>query len=232
MFYQKHRQGEHVSIVGPTGSGKSLLGIELCKCIGARKSKDGRPARVTVLAFKPTDDTVSALKWPQIKKWPPAYGQEHCVVWPKARNPETAAREQRAVFAPLLNQIYQEGGQTVYIGEAAYFERPLPNGMGLSGTMERYWTTARSLNLTLVADTQRPRHVTRSMWSEPSWLFIFPPDDAEDTKRIAELSGRRMDIWRILPTLGEHEFLCVARQRGKNGLKAMYISKVIAYSDR
>jgi hypothetical protein len=224
MFHSKHKQGEHVSIVGQTGSGKTVLGLEICKLIGAKKTHDGRPSRVVVLATKPQDDTVEALHWPVIKKWPPGFGEEHCIVWPKGGPPSQASRTHRAVFYPLLDTIYSEGGQTVFIGEAAYFERPLPNGLGMGATMEHYWTTARSLKLSLVADTQRPRNVTRSMWSEPSWVFIFPPDDEDDLKRVAELSGMKWDVINSTRRLQGFEFLCVRRQRGSS--KELYVSRV------
>lgn len=226
-FRRAHKQGEHVGIVGVNGSGKSVLGLELCKIIGARRTRTGRPASVTVLAVKPRDKTLSDLAaegWPVVKKWPPSYGEERNIVWPKAKTPSTAAREQRAVFRPLLDAIYGEGGQTVYIDEAAYFERALPSGLGLHGTMEQYWSSARSLNLTLIAGTQRPRNVTRSMWSEPAWLFIFSLHDREDLKRVAELSGRRDEVLEVAGLLGGFEFLCVRRQA--NGTRELYVSRV------
>lgn len=227
LFARNHKQGEHVGIVGVNGSGKSVLGIELCKIIGARHTRGGRPASVSILAVKPRDKTLAALAaegWPVLKKWPPSYGQEHNIVWPKSKAPSTAARDQRRVFRPLLDAIYHEGGQTVFIDEAAYFERPLPSGLALHGTMEQYWSSARSLNLTLIAGTQRPRNVTRSMWSEPAWLFIFSLHDRDDLKRVAELSGRREEVLELAPQLGGFEFLCVRRQA--NGTRELYVSRV------
>ena len=230
MFAQAHKQGEHVSLVGATGSGKSVCGIELCKTIGKRKAKDGRPARVTVLADKPRDDTIMRLHkkdgWPIIKKWPPSYGQEHVIVWPRGGTPSEEVKRHRAVFEPLLEQIYVEGGQTVYIDEAAYYEDAPPSGLGMRGTMSKFWRAARSNKVSMVAGTQRPTHVSRLMWSEPSWLFIFTVEDDEDLKRVAQLSGRKQDVWRVVPHLGGHEFLCVRRQR--DGRHSLYVSRVSA----
>jgi hypothetical protein len=228
MFYDSHKQGEHVSLVGATGSGKSVTGIELCKVVGRHRAKDGRPTRVAVLADKPRDDTVMRLhtkdKWPIIKTWPPSYGQEHVIIWPKGGSPSEMVKRHRAVFLPLLEQIYQEGGQTVYIDEAAYFEDTPPSGLGMRGTMSQFWRAARSNRVSMIAGTQRPTHVSRLMWSEPSWLFIFKVEDDEDLKRVAQLSGDRMSVWRTVPHLGGHEFLCVRRQRG--GQHALYVSRV------
>jgi energy-coupling factor transporter ATP-binding protein EcfA2 len=225
MFRSTHKQGEHVAIVGPTGSGKSVLGLSLCKVIGSRPGKDRRPSRVVVLGTKPRDDTLSSLGWPIVKKWPPAYGQEHCIVWPRKGKARLTKEQERRTFAPLLDVIHQEGGQTVCIDEAATFERPLPHGLGLAGKMEDYWTTARASKLTLIGGTQRPRHVTRSMWSEPSWVMIFAPDDEDDLRRVAELSGAKEDVIAVAEHLGAHEFLCVRRQR-TTGTKTLYVSKV------
>lgn len=228
LFRREHRQGEHVAIVGQTGSGKSVLGLSLCKVIGSRPGKDRRPARVVVLATKPRDDTIRRIlpkdEWPVIKKWPPSYGQEHCIVWPRGGPPDTETARQRRVFRPLLNVIYQEGGQTVNIDEAFYFEDSPPDGLGMKGVMTKIWTNARSNKLTLIAATQRPRHVTLSMWTEPSWIMIFAPDDLDDLKRVAELSGAKDAVMELAPQLGGHEFLCIRRQRARD--KQLYVSKV------
>lgn len=231
MFLRAHKQGEHVAIVGATGSGKTQLGLELAKTIGTRTGKDGRPSRVVILNTKPRDDTVSAIQtndeWQTIKEWPPSYGQEHCVVWPRGGPPSTASRRHRAVFVPLLDTIYEEGGQTVYIPEAAYFERAQPHGLGMGGTMEQFWSAARSNKLTVISDTQRPRQVTRLMWSEPSWVCIFHVDDRDDLKRVAEMSGNELGVWSIVPKLGGYEFLCVRRQKSQGReRRELYVSRV------
>jgi energy-coupling factor transporter ATP-binding protein EcfA2 len=226
MFADAHKQGEHVAIVGPNGSGKTKLGLRLCKIIGRRPAKNGRPTSVTVLQYKPRDDTLGdeIADWPIIKKWPPKYGEEHCVIWPKTKTASGAARLHRAVFAPVLDRIYVEGGQTVYIPEAAYFERAQPAGLGLGGTMEQFWGTARSLKLTVISDTQRPRKVTILMWTEPAWVFIYKVKNRDDLKHLIDLTGEQ-SLWQIVPRLGEHEFVCIRQQRHK-GQEELYVSKV------
>lgn len=224
MFSSAYEQGEHVSLVGPTGTGKSVTGVEICRIIGARMGRDRRPSRVVVLADKPRDDTIMRLHtkhgWPIIKEWPPSYGQEHSIVWPRT----TDEAKQRAIFRPLLAAVYQEGGQAVYVDEAAYFSDPPPDGLGLRGQLGKFWRAARSNKAAVIAGTQRPCAVPRLMWSEPSWIFVFAVEDEDDLKRVAQLSGQPLAVWRTVPRLGGHEFLCIRRQRG--GTRGLYVSKV------
>jgi hypothetical protein len=62
------------------------------------------------------------------------------------------------------------------------------------------------------------------MWSEPSWVFIFPPDDLDDLKRVAELTGRKEDVLAVAERLGGHECAVVRRQR--DGRRALYVTRV------
>jgi energy-coupling factor transporter ATP-binding protein EcfA2 len=218
LFYREHEQGEHVATVGPTGSGKSTLVLELAK-IRARRAG----SHVVILATKKRDRTLAALGWPRISRWPPDYGQRHVLVWPDYGDPQTVGYRQAKVFGPLLRAIFDEGGWTVVIDEEAYFETKPPDGLGLRSVIGRYWSEARSNDLTLIAGTQRPRHVVRSMWSEPKWVFIFRPDDEDDLKRVAQLSGAKTEVLAIVPQLDDYEFLLV-RRRGKQ--RDLIISKV------
>ncbi len=224
MIRTDHEQGQHIAVVGPTGSGKTVLCVELARVIGDRRADDGRPSRVVALGTKPRDRSLSALRsagWPVIKKWPPSYGQEHVIVWPKYGDPDTAKERQARVFRALLRQIFSEGGQTIYIDEVATFTEPPPEGLGLRALVSEYFTVARGLDISLIAGTQRPRNVPRAMWSEPVYVFIFTPDDMDDLKRVAELSGRKAQVLEIVPQLEEHEFLLVCRRGRRKGMVAV-----------
>lgn len=224
LFRKLHKQGEHVAIVGPNGSGKSILGLELCKLRALRRTTNKRPASVVVLATKHRDSTLDNLGWPILAEWPPSYHEPNVIVWPRPREIEARAKIQRRVMKHVLDQIEDEGGHTVYIDEAAYFETDLPKGLGLSTTMDTLWRESRSNGITLIATTQRPRHVSVSMWSEPAWLIAFRVDDVNDLKRVAEISGERQAMLAEVDTLGGHEFICVHRPRA--GERTMYRCKV------
>ena len=230
-FRDEHRQGEHVAVVGPTGSGKTHLLLELAKLRGERVASDGRPSRVSVLVAKPRDSTVDELLagWPRLRSWPPGHGQEHVIVWPPYGDPQTAPARLRRTFGPLLATIFAEGGQTVVIDEVAYFADPEPDGMGLRSVIRQYFTMARGLDLSLFGATQRPTHVPRPMWSEPKWLALFAIHDHDDLRRLVEIGGNTKEITGMVQSLAEHEFLLICRKAGQ---LEFTISKVDAKAGR
>lgn len=218
-FAREHELGQHVATEGPNGSGKSVLMLELLKERGKRLTTHRRPVSITVLEGKTRDRTVQQLiavdGWKRItaaKDWPPGYGDEHCVVWPKGGSTTSAISLQSRMFAAVLEEAFDSGNQILYIDEAAYFETARPRGLGLGALMDRYWREARSNGVSLFAGTQRPVRVSRSMWSEPYWLFIFRPEDEDDLKRVAQLSGYKQLVLDVVPALGPHEFLMLRRR--------------------
>lgn len=223
-FALEHELGQHLSVVGPTGSGKSVLLIELAKARGTRKARDGHPTRMTYLAAKPKDRSLDALGWPRIRSWPPGYGQFQVLVWPPYGEPGTATARQRRIFRPLLDQIFVEGGQVVIVDEVARFAEPFPDGLGLKSIINDYETESRGNDLSFFGATQRPRMVPLSFWSEPTWLAIFKPEDEYDFKRIREIGGQRSGLEEAVRQLKDHEFVFI-RRRGSTR-KDIYVSKV------
>lgn len=217
-FARQHKLGEHVSIEGPTGSGKTLLGLLLLEERGKRTTVNRRPIHITVFCNKNRDATTQLLVnagWPRIRTladWPPPYGSEQVVLWPAYGDPETVARRQAEIFGPALREIFSSGNQIAYVQEAQYFSDPQPDGLGLRGTLTRIWGEARSSGLTMIADTQRPVAVPVKMWTEPYWLFLFRPEDEDDLKLVAARSGHKQLVLDVLPTLDTHEFLMLRRR--------------------
>lgn len=216
-FRDDHRQGDHVAVVGPTDSGKSVLLFEFAKLRAQRRASDGRPSRVTVLVTKPRDRTVDEVLagWPHLRRWPPGYGQEHVIVWPAYGDPATVNERQRRAFSPLLRAIFVEGGQTIVIDEVSHFSDPEPEGLGLRVLIRKFYTDTRSNHLSVFGGTQRPTHVPRAMWSEPKWIALFAIYDHDDLRRLVEIGGNTKEIIACVQSLDEHEFLLIRRRGGK-----------------
>lgn len=206
--WRENRGGkaEHVTLVGPTGQGKSTLALALLK-----ERVRLRKANVVVFGTKPRDATLSKLGWPVIREWPPGYGKEQVIFWPKFGDVRSARSRQRKAFEPVLADIFRDGGRTVYIDEAAYFAKELR----LDAIMRQYWTQGRSQNLIVVAGTQRPVDVPRPMFSECSWFIAFRTADEDELKRVSEIGGTDTKLIReVMRTLKPHEFLAVQTRTG------------------
>ncbi len=218
-FAANHKQGEHVAFEGPTGSGKSTLALELLIERGNRRAADRRPTRVTILETKRRDRTMNALQglgWKRITRldeWPPAYGDEHTIVWPPAARASVKVNPQKPLFVAVLDEVEESGNQILYLDEVADFtDSERDGGFGLGGTLSIYWRRSRSNGVSLFAATQRPVAVPRLMWDSSSWMFLFRPEDLDDLKRIAEISGCRELVLEVVPTLEQHEFLMIRRR--------------------
>jgi energy-coupling factor transporter ATP-binding protein EcfA2 len=209
----KWRQGEHVSLIGPTGAGKTTLALEL---LPKRKF-------VVVLGTKPKDPTLSKLKtkgFEVIRKWPDHVSTEihpKLILWPTMRKPGDAKKQQREVGRALA-EIFTQGGWTVYADELRYISGTLK----LSSLLELIWQQGRSLGISLVGGTQRPAHVPLMVYDQATHLFFWRDNDEANLKRIGGLG--RLDSKLIRDTVGDlphHSTLYLNTRTGR-----MVVTKV------
>lgn len=223
-FLTRWQQGQHVAIVGPTGSGKSFLAFDLLEARAAR-----RDAHCVAFGTKKRDQTLEglidppaaagAVPWSRIKAWPPDYEHRELrrvVLWPDYLA-SSRARENKAVYQHALDEILEEGGWTIYLDEAAYFVETL----GMRAQLDEYWNTARSAGITVVSSSQGVSWVPRAALTEQQWLFIFHLTDEDVRRRAAEIAGDRDRFRPVLRELREREFLVVRTRTGE-----AYVSKV------
>lgn len=169
--------GEHVTIIGQTGSGKSELARRLVR--------DRRFA--VVLGTKPVDSTLEGFKrdgFRRIGRWPPASNINQVLLWPRIRTVEDLDR-QRDVMRHALESIFVEGAWTVYVDELPYFVGRLQ----LSDMLELYWLQGRSLSVSLVVATQRPANVPLLAFSQATHIFLARTTDDRDLARLREIGG-------------------------------------------
>jgi energy-coupling factor transporter ATP-binding protein EcfA2 len=217
------QQGEHVAVIGPTGTGKTTLALVLSEARAAR-----RESHVVILASKAKDDTLTAFArrygWHRIREWPPDYEdrvRRRVILWPsfEAHRKETTEQRlqrQRRIFRHALDRILREGGWTVYVDEAIFFTETL----NLRRTFDEYWHTARSSHISMIAASQGTTWVPRAMMTQQSWVFAFRPRQESVARDIADIAGDRK-FEDVLLGLRRHEFLVVETVTGE-----AYVSKV------
>jgi hypothetical protein len=215
---RRKRQPEHIEILGQNGSGKSFFVVTILK---ARAKMRG--SSIVAVVTKPDDETLTGMGWPVIDSWPPEYGKNCVIYWPKSKGISKAGREQqKAKILDLLNKLWvPKSNIIIYFDEIAYICRDL----GLNLEAEKYLREGRALGITVVATTQRPQGVTRYMHSESQWTICFAPKDDADAERMAEVLGSKRLYVPILRMLDQtkYEFLIVHNLTGQ-----MYISWIDA----
>lgn len=204
-FYARMRweQGEHVSLIGPTGHGKTTVGDALML----------RRKYVTVLALKPADTTLDNLYqhgFEKVVTWPPPAGVNRVLLWPLYRGPEDRPHQAEIMRKALLG-MFHDGGWTCFADELRRL-----TSMGLGPILEEWWQQGRSVLLSLVAGMQRPAWVPLAAYSQVTHLFLWRNRDEGDLKRISEMAAGvlpRKELVQIISTLGFYEFLYVDTAR-------------------
>ena len=205
-FIEAWNQGEHMIAMGKTGRGKTTFVNDVLN-----RRHEQRDASCLSFVTKHRDATTSDLLgegWSRIVEWPPSYAQRKnrkIILWPAYTKASTYARDVRATFMHAIDEVMEEARWTLYMDEAPYFVESL----GLRKSMDELFNQARSNEVTLVAGTQRPVWVSRSMVSQHCWVACFRIGDMEDAKRAGEVMGDRDRYTPVILGLGPHEFVLV-----------------------
>lgn len=198
------RQGEHVTLIGPTGRGKTELMVELLTL----------PSWWAFFSTKRVDKTQGKLKTyrPRTIKSADEFNPEvsrRYIVAPKW-NLKLGAADQselhREVFSRVLHRAFVQTGWCVAIDELEYINRDLK----IADEVDRLLRQGRSQGNSMFLATQRPRHVTLHAYEQATHLFMWRMADLGNVIRAAELAGvNRQLVSGVLPTLGEHDVLYV-----------------------
>lgn len=175
--------GEHVAVIGTTGTGKTYL---VSKLVQLRRY-------VVILRTKPDDIKFPGFKRAETAKALDDARNDKLLIVPEYKNQARVAYE-------LFEKVWQQKNWTIVIDEAFYVQQRL----GMQKPLEMLLTQGRSMRISVVIGVQRPVHVTRFAVSEASHVFAFRLEGA-DQKRLVELTSPR--VVPILDNLPRYNFL-------------------------
>lgn len=196
MAHWRHEAGEHVTVIGPTGTGKTTL----LRALLAKKLDQG--AAVVVLATKPRDanldrwareDGLTVVrewppKWPIYKRQPPDVDglpwDLRVMLWPHLRGAEDVPAMQ-ATHRAALGETFRQGDWVVVAEELLY----LCDVLRLEDELITDWTQGRSNGVSLFGASQRPVDIPLYAYSSATHLFFFGDSDEVNLKRIQGLGG-------------------------------------------
>jgi len=125
---------------------------------------------------------------------------------------------QKVAIGNMLQSLYVTGGWTVYLDEVRYVTQYLK----LAPAVELLWQQGRSLNLSIMAATQRPRHIPLSAYSQATHLFLWRDNDEENIRRLSGLGAAdKVTVQFAVMNLAKHEVLYVNTRTGE-----LYVTKV------
>ena len=161
--------GEHVALVGDTGTGKTFL-MSMFVALGRY---------VVILRTKPDD-----IKFPGFRKVQRAEAMEN---WHNDRILlEPRYEHQAREGYQMLEKAWLHGNWTIVIDELWYAER-----LGLKPYIERLLTQGRSKKITTMVGMQRPAMISRFAIASCTHLFSFRLE-TRDAKTIRDATTDRL----------------------------------------
>ncbi len=205
------KPGEHVTIVAPSGHGKTHLALELAELsryvlVLATKRNDPLVAQLASDGYLVTP-TPDGVLWAEREPVTPKV-----VVWPQFGD-EVGAKQRMLMQAQALRDVLdwadKTGGWTIVADETMW----LHDNLRLERELSSVWYQGRTQGLSLIALMQRPSRVPRLAFSQANYLFLGKFADKRDIDALREISSAipKELIEQGIRSLSkpEHEFLFI-----------------------
>lgn len=224
-------QGQHVAIIGPTGTGKTHLAFELAEIrsyVIAVATKPRDPLiedairrgyhRITALELSKGVEYVDGRPLhPRLVYWPNLSGRQ-LERLPDGQAIRTRVAYQKQLIRAAFGWVEKRGHWTLLLDEGSWIYRDL----GLNQEIDAALTQWRSNKSSVIILAQRPAWVGRAVLSQPTHIFLFYTGNREDAKSLGDITGADTAAVRdIVSQLDRqhHHFLYIDTQTG-----AMYRS--------
>jgi hypothetical protein len=211
-FKDAWKPGEHVSLIAPTGAGKTTFAsgiLNLRKYVLALDAKGG-------------DSTLEALQYPRLEKWPGVKSMTRKVedndknnvhsrflVGNKARS-SSELDQLLQTMTRTLNEVYEMGGWTVYADELMILTDN--RQFNLRKEVDRLLIAARDLGVSFVGSFQAPTWVTPMAGKQSTWVAVSYTRDTDVVNRLAEILGRpKPEIRGAIKGLEQYSWIIVGR---------------------
>jgi hypothetical protein len=211
-FRDSWQPGEHMSVIAPTGAGKTTF-------VGGLLD-----LRRYVLALDPKggDSTLTGLGYERLSSWPGAKKLDRMIeeneedgkpsrylVGPRVR---TKADSVKLIDCcrQALNGAYEMGGWTVYVDELQIATDP--RMFNLRKEADEILIAARDKGLSFISSYQAPSWVTPHAAKQSTWVAVSYTRDTDVVNRLAEVLGRpKAEIRGALTGLDKYSWLIVGR---------------------
>jgi energy-coupling factor transporter ATP-binding protein EcfA2 len=185
------RQGEHVMVSGPTGSGKTELTRHLDQI------RLDRGGHVVVMVGKLGYDETLAREYKGWTRWHDfrrakkhvAPSENMILLWPDTRGMRIreARQHQREVFGEAFDILMGKGKWTLHVDEGLYVCDP--KFLNLSDELAMLHAMGRSSGLTIITLMQRPSNVPLIVYGSASHAFVGQARERVDSQRLGTLQG-------------------------------------------
>lgn len=213
------RQGEHVSLIGSTGKGKTTAALALLPFRRAVVIWSSKPRDATIdpFAVKPTmlHRGTGPGQYVQLKTWPPPPGAERVLLRPEPKDLDEARWVRWEQFHKCASALmHPKGGNWCVFADDTYY---LCEMLKLSNDLEEIWAMGRSHGVSLVSASQRPASIPLLAYNCATHLFLWKETDDRNLDRLSEIGvDNKRALKRRVQTLNadRHEVLYVNTNTG------------------